>query len=107
MGVAGPPGGGRPPAVWDRYRVTADRNEFTRELITELRRTLPPAQQDELTKVLQEAAQASVKRFIEMDAMVRALKVLHRPGTGERAGFCSECGNVVPCQTARFIEPFV
>lgn len=77
-----------------------------RDMIAELREILPPQERAELDKMLKEAAERSLRRYREMEAAVRALAVLHREGS-ERAGFCGECGNVVPCQTVRFIAGYL
>ncbi len=75
-------------------------------LIKQLRETGGPELRAEIDEQLRQSFDAMMARYKAMDETVAAVRVLHRPGAGERAGFCAECGNVVPCQTRKFLEPF-
>lgn len=66
---------------------------------------MTPEQREAADRKMADSVTAALKHALEMRQVLLALKLLHRPGTGERAGFCGECGNVTPCQTVKFIEP--
>lgn len=75
--------------------------------IQEVRSSLSPEERAGLDKMLQDTARQQMRRYERMQRAVLALDVLHGEGEGDRAGFCTECGNVVPCQTRKFIAPFL
>lgn len=77
------------------------------DAIRQLRDSLTGPELDQFNKDLARVARTAMERYRDMDATVRAIAVLHRTGTGDKAGFCAECGNVMPCQTTKFIQPFL
>lgn len=72
-----------------------------------VREKMTPEQQAKLDASLRGAVERAMSRLKELDQVVSALGLLHRAGLGDRAGFCNECGNVVPCQTRKFLEPYL
>lgn len=82
-----------------------DEDEFAAAM-TQMREQLAPAERDKLDATLRDALMLRLQQANAMNDAMTALRLLHRPGAGERAGFCDECGHVTPCQTLRFIEPF-
>lgn len=77
------------------------------EALKMARAEMGPEALERLNKIAERVAKDSLRRFKAMGETITALGVLHRPGIGEREGFCGECGNVVPCQTRKFIAPFL
>lgn len=67
---------------------------------------MSPAERTAFDAAAQKAMIDHHKRHRRMEEAVIAVRVLHRDATGDKAGFCAECGNVSPCQTRRFLEPF-
>lgn len=77
------------------------------EALQKLREALPAAQREQLDAEIGESLRKRWKHLTEMEQMVQALAVLHRPGDAGREAFCAECGNVLPCQTRKFINPYL
>lgn len=75
---------------------------FAQKLM-QAREKMPPDKRRELDEVLSGALDKAMQRLRDLERAVSALDLLHQEGQGERAGFCAECGNVMPCTTAKFL----
>lgn len=62
---------------------------------------------ESMDNIIRESVTNALEQGKAAIGAMHAIKLLHCGGKGERHGFCSECGNVVPCQTRKFIAPFV
>jgi hypothetical protein len=74
--------------------------------LAKARESMSPQQRKKLDEVMRDQLLGALNRLHELEQLLVALRLLHREDRGERSGFCAECGNVTPCQTRKFLEPF-
>lgn len=86
--------------------ATADRDDALGKAMARAYERMPPEQQQQMDAAMNRAIEKMLVRHKEMEQVMTALAVLHRPGAGDREGFCGECGNVMPCQTRKFVDPY-
>ncbi len=82
--------------------MSAEQSRQFTEGLNRLRETLPPDRVAELDKAMAEAIKDQLANGARCADALRAIALLHRDGGGQRAGFCAECGQVMPCTTLKF-----